>query len=158
MDQSLLLNSIEVTIAVVALLSFGALISILLRRPVLEGVATGLLFAAASSGVAFYISREFELSFWGFGFFPPLFSCANSHWCTEICFYNSLSRPFSRFPHLGNCNGSFGSHLWNTPFDSVSSGGVFNFSRLESVIFNIKCWTRKISQCFGYGVRQRVPS
>jgi hypothetical protein len=67
MNQSLLLNLIEVTIAVVALLSFGALISILLRRPVLEGVATGLLFAAASSGVAFYISREFELSFWSFG-------------------------------------------------------------------------------------------
>ena len=47
MNQNLLLHAAEILIAVIVLLSFGGVISIFLRRPVLEGMALGLLFAAA---------------------------------------------------------------------------------------------------------------
>ena len=66
MDQDLFFNSIEIIIAVIILLFFGAIISVILRRPILEGIATGLLFAASSCGVAFYISFEFALPLWIF--------------------------------------------------------------------------------------------
>ena len=73
MNQNLLLHAAEILIAVIVLLSFGGVISIFLRRPVLEGMALGLLFAAASSGVAFYISREFGLSLGAFIFLCCIF-------------------------------------------------------------------------------------
>ena len=66
MDQDLFFNSIEIIIAVIILLFFGAIISVILRRPILEGIATGLLFAASSCGVSFYISFEFALPLWFF--------------------------------------------------------------------------------------------
>jgi len=64
--QNLAPNVFEIIFTVLVLLLICAFIGWTLRRPLLEGVAVGLLFSAVSSGLAFYISREYAFPLWLF--------------------------------------------------------------------------------------------